>query len=66
MGAGLALLYAPQTGAETRRQLRHYAKKTQVQATRIGRDLKDGAERIIERGKTLVAKKDVPRVVEAV
>jgi gas vesicle protein len=66
VGAGLALLYAPQTGAETRRQLQHYAKKTQVQATRIGRDLKDGAERIIERGKTLVAKKDAPRVVEAV
>ncbi|TAJ08747.1 MAG: YtxH domain-containing protein [Nitrospirae bacterium] len=65
VGAGLALLYAPQSGTETRRQLRHYAKKTQVQATRIGRDLKDGVERAIERGKALVAKKDTPRVVEA-
>ncbi|MBM4134706.1 MAG: hypothetical protein FJ245_13185 [Nitrospira sp.] len=65
VGAGLALLYAPQTGAETRRQLRHYAKKTQVQATRIGRDLKDGVERAIERGKALVAKKDAPRAVQA-
>lgn len=65
VGAGLALLYAPQSGAETRRQLRHYAKKTQVQATRIGRDLKDGVERAIERGKALVAKKDAPRAVQA-
>jgi gas vesicle protein len=65
VGAGLALLYAPQSGTETRRQLRHYAKKTQVQATRIGRDLKDGVERAIERGKALVAKKDAPRAVEA-
>ena len=65
VGAGLALLYAPQSGAETRRQIRHYAKKTQVQATRIGRDLKDGVERAIERGKALVAKKEAPRAVEA-
>lgn len=65
VGAGLALLYAPQSGAETRRQIRHYAKKTQVQATRIGRDLKDGMERAIERGKALVAKKEAPRAVEA-
>lgn len=65
VGAGLALLYAPQSGTETRRQLRHYAKKTQVQATRIGRDLKDGVERAIERGKALVVKKDAPRAVEA-
>lgn len=65
VGAGLALLYAPQSGTETRRQLRHYAKKTQVQATRMGRDLKDGVERAIERGKALVVKKDAPRAVEA-
>lgn len=65
VGAGLALLYAPQSGVETRRQIRHYAKKTQVQATRIGRDLKDGVERAIERGKALVAKKEAPRAVEA-
>lgn len=65
VGAGLALLYAPQSGVETRRQIRHYAKKTQVQATRIGRDLKDGVERAIERGKALVAKQEAPRAVEA-
>lgn len=64
VGAGLALLYAPRSGAETRRQLKHYAKKTQVQATRFGRELKGGVERAIERGKSFVAKKSEPRVLE--
>lgn len=65
VGAGLALLYAPQSGTETRRQIRHYAKKTQVQAARLSRDLKGGVERAIERGKALVAKKEAPRAVVA-
>ena len=55
VGAGLALLYAPQSGVETRRHIRHYAKKAQWQATRFGRNVKDGVERAIERGKEMVA-----------
>jgi len=65
VGAGLALLYAPQSGSETRRQLRHYAKKTQVQAARLSRNVKEGLDRAIERGQALVAKKATRHVVEA-
>ncbi len=67
VGAGLALLYAPQTGAETRRQIRHYAKKAQVQATRFGRSVKDGMNKAIETGKTYMARKEEkPTLVQAV
>jgi gas vesicle protein len=65
IGAGLALLYAPQSGAETRRQIRHYAKKAQVQATRLGRNVKEQFSRAVETGKSLMPKKDERQVVEA-
>ncbi|MEK6526959.1 MAG: YtxH domain-containing protein, partial [Nitrospirota bacterium] len=32
IGAGLGLLYAPKSGAETRRMIRHSSKRAQVQA----------------------------------
>ncbi|MER3422788.1 MAG: hypothetical protein C4293_05720 [Nitrospiraceae bacterium] len=60
IGAGLGLLFAPQPGIETRRQVRHYAKRAKVQAIRIGRNMKDGVNQTIEFGKTLVAKKETP------
>lgn len=51
IGAGLGLLLAPQSGLETRRQIRHYAKRAQVQATRLSRSVKAGFERAVEQGK---------------
>ncbi|TAJ28043.1 MAG: YtxH domain-containing protein [Nitrospirae bacterium] len=65
IGAGLGLLLAPQSGAETRRQIRHYAKKAQVQATRLSREVKTGVTRAIETGKSLVARKEDRAAVQA-
>jgi hypothetical protein len=64
IGAGLGLLLAPQTGSETRRQVRQYAKRTQDQAVRLSRSVQAGFTRAIEHGKSL---QDMPgrRPVEA-
>ena len=35
VGAGIGLLFAPQAGTETRREIARYAKKAQVQATTV-------------------------------
>jgi gas vesicle protein len=51
IGAGLGLLLAPQSGAETRRQVRHYATRAQAQAARMSRSVKAGYERVVEQGK---------------
>ncbi len=51
IGAGLGLLLAPQSGADTRRQVRHYAKRAQLQAARMSRNVKAGYERVLEQGK---------------
>lgn len=49
IGAGLGLLFAPQSGTETRRQLKHYAKRAQVKANRFTRNLKAGYDQVIRR-----------------
>ncbi|HWF62746.1 MAG TPA: YtxH domain-containing protein [Nitrospira sp.] len=49
IGAGLGLLFAPQTGAETRRSISHYARKAQVQTSRWGRAVKSGVEEVLNR-----------------
>lgn len=58
VGAGLGLLYSPQTGQETRRQIRHYAKKTRVEASKLGRSMKVGVDKAIEYGKSAMPRKD--------
>ena len=65
LGTALGLLYAPRSGAETRKQIRHYSKRAQVQATRISRDVKTGVDRAVGYGKSLAAKYQSPRPVEA-
>lgn len=64
IGAGLGLLFAPQSGADTRRQVRHYAKRAQLQAARMSRSMKAGYERVVEQGK-LFQENQKPRPVEA-
>jgi gas vesicle protein len=48
IGAGLALLFAPQTGSELRGMLRSYANKTRDEMMERGREAWDTA---VERGK---------------
>ncbi len=54
IGAGLGLLFAPQTGTETRRSIGRYAKKAQVQTTRWGRAVKSGVMDAFDRRSTSV------------
>ena len=66
IGAGIGLLFAPQTGAETRRDVGRYAKKAQLQATRWSRSVQSGVKEVMDRSKALI-QKDVQRPrIEAV
>ena len=65
VGAALGLLYAPQSGPETRRQIRLYAKKAQVHAIRYGRTIKDNVDHALESGKSWLAKKEGRRPIAA-
>lgn len=51
VGAGIGLLFAPQTGTETRRELARYAKKAQIQATRWSRAVQSGVKEVVDRSK---------------
>ena len=51
IGAGLGLLFAPQAGAETRRDVARYAKKAQLQATRWSRAIQSGVKEVVDRTK---------------
>ena len=66
IGAGIGLLFAPQTGAETRRDVGRYAKKAQLQATRLSRTVQSGVKEVMDRSKSLVRKDDqIPRIEAA-
>jgi gas vesicle protein len=58
IGAGLGLLFAPQTGAETRRDVSRYARKAQVQATRWGRAVQSGVKEVVDRGRAMVQSRE--------
>jgi gas vesicle protein len=49
IGAGIGLLFAPKTGAESRREVGRYARKAQVQATRWGRAVQSGVKEAFDR-----------------
>ena len=51
VGAGIGLLFAPQTGTETRREIARYAKKAQIQATRWSRAVQSGVKEVMDRNK---------------
>jgi hypothetical protein len=65
IGAGIGLLFAPQTGAETRRDVGRYAKKAQLQATRWSRTVQSGVKEAMDRSKSLIRKDDQKLRIEA-
>lgn len=48
IGAGLGLLFAPQTGPDTRRTISRYARKAQAQTNRWGRAVKSGVKAALD------------------
>ena len=65
IGAGIGILFAPQTGAETRRDVGRYAKKAQLQATRWSRAVQSGVKEVMDRSKSLIRKDDRKARIEA-
>ncbi|MBU6434866.1 MAG: YtxH domain-containing protein [Nitrospirae bacterium] len=65
VGAGIGLLFAPKTGAETRRNVGRYAKKAQLQATRWSRAVQSGVKEVMDRSKSLIRKDDERPRIEA-
>ena len=65
IGAGIGLLFAPQAGAETRRDVGRYAKKAQVQATRWSRTVQSGVKEVMDRSKSLIHKEEQRPRIEA-
>lgn len=66
IGAGIGLLFAPQAGAETRRDVGRYAKKAQVQATRWSRTVQSGVKEVMDRRKAANHKDEQKPLIEAV
>ena len=56
IGAGLALLFAPQSGKDTRRYLARRAEEGKDYVTSTGKDLLKQAEGVVERGKDWATK----------
>ena len=66
IGAGIGLLFAPQAGAETRREVGRYAKKAQVQATRWSRTVRSGVKEAMDRREAVAQKDEQKPLIEAV
>jgi len=65
IGAGIGLLFAPQTGGETRRDVSRYAKKAQLQATRWSRTVQSGVKEVMDCSKALIRKDEQKPRIEA-
>jgi gas vesicle protein len=52
VGAGIALLFAPQSGEETRAQLRRGARKIKRRARDLAEDGREAVEDLAQRGKS--------------
>jgi len=57
IGAGAALLLAPQSGAETRKLLRNYAEKAEEEALEKAKEARVALDKAIEQGKQFVNEK---------
>ena len=56
IGAGLAILFAPKSGKETRRYIARRAEDGREYVAAMGKELRRQAEDVVERGKDLAAK----------
>lgn len=65
LGAGLGVLFSPQSGEESRKHVKRMAKKTGLQAARFGQDLRSNLDKAVEYGRTLLPKKANTSAVEA-
>ena len=65
IGAGIGLLFAPQTGAANRREVGRYAKKAQLQATRWSRAVQSSVKDVMDRSKSLIQKDGQRARIEA-
>ena len=65
IGAGIGLLFAPQPGAETRRDVGRFAKKAKLQTTRWSRTVQSGVKEAMDRSKSLIHKDDQRPQIEA-
>jgi len=54
LGAGIALLFAPQSGRETRRRLTRMAEDTRDRLTESGQEFLDKSKQAIDRGKQVI------------
>jgi gas vesicle protein len=66
IGAGIGLLFAPKSGAETRRDVGRYAKRAQLRASRWSRTVQSGVKDAIKRNGSLIPKEDEKPQIEAV
>ncbi|MBI3896023.1 MAG: YtxH domain-containing protein [Acidobacteria bacterium] len=54
IGAGVALLFAPKTGRETRRYLKHIAEEGRDKVVETGEEVFEKGKEVYERGKAVV------------